>query len=336
MIDFSKQNLDGMDFGGIDLSGAIFDYSSLKRTQFIGGTYKDSDFEGLQRDGLEDAKLLFSDFSGAVFRDYYGSQSVSFGDVDLSGVTFRDFEAPLSLEGCNSTSLYFFGGSGEINVARGSLTYLSIQDGEHDDSLFEDTSVNLNLVQSSMKRTTIRNSTYKIEAKIEELEGLELDQSKGTLNRVDLTELKNLTVKGGDHNLIVDELNGFSFGGSCWIKFNKRTRTFDSGKMGLGKYIFFNNVLHFKGVICEDADLLGKGDQILNFKNSTIVDSSLVRFSVADGLFYKCDFKNVDFYKCDLGGSSFIECKFNNVDFTTSATSNITMTRCQKSGVKGL
>jgi uncharacterized protein YjbI with pentapeptide repeats len=66
MIDFSEQNLDDMDFGGIDLSGSIFNTSSLKRAKFIGGTYRDSLFEELQPDDLEDNELSPSDFSGAL------------------------------------------------------------------------------------------------------------------------------------------------------------------------------------------------------------------------------------------------------------------------------
>lgn len=337
MIDFSEQNLDDMDFGKIDLSGSIFNRSSLKRAKFIGGTYRNSLFEELQPDALEDTEFSFSDFSGASIVDYDGAQSVPFMSSELHGTSFTEVHAPLSLEGCTSNTLTLHDGFGTLTIQDGSHDEIKIVLGVHDDCVFEDTNVKLYLNQTAMRRAVVSNSDYFIEEMDGNIEGLTLDQSKGTLVTKNDPFFRNLTVKGGELNLLNKRLYNFEFGDQCWIRFSRPTRSFEKGKMNLGKYVFLNRDVYFEGIKCENADLLGKGVQFLNFAQVEVLRSSFVRFSIADGTtFYNCDFKDVEFYKCDLGSASFINCRFKNVDFTTSNTSNITLTRCIRNGVKGL
>lgn len=337
MIDFSEQNLDDMDFGRIDLSGSIFNKSSLKRAKFIGGTYRDSLFEELQPDALEDTEFSFSDFSGARIVDYDGAQSVPFMSSDLHGALFSEVHAPLSLQGCNSNTLTLHDGFGTLTIQDGSHDEIKIDQGVHDDSVFEETTVKLYLSQTVMRRAVFSNSNYSIEFSDGNIEGLVLDQSKGKLVTKNDYFFRNLTVEGGQLNLLAKSLYNFEFRDQCWIRFSRPTRSFEKGKMKLGKYVFLNNEIYFEGVKCENADLLGKGVQFLNFTQVEVLKSIFVRFSIADGTtFYNCDFKDVEFYKCDLGSASFINCRFTNVDFFTSKTSNITLTRCIRNGVRGL
>ncbi len=339
MIDFSDENLDGMNFNSVTLDGSDFSRSSLKESTFINGSYKNCLFEDIKYPAFEDVWLKNSDFSGSTFKNVDGEDIIFIGST-LDNVSFSESAHEISLVGCTSNLLSITEMLAPLSIEGGNVDSLKVKDCVLNSSDFEKTRVTLELKSTQATQCNFIESPlfYVYADDDSNISQMGFLDSEGDLRIDPQTKCNALDVRGGTIFIHSgNTLKNFKFRGGCWIRFYDPTRLFVAGRFGSGKFSFLNNTTSITDSNFKGSDLLGdRGKQEFSGSQTTFEGVTFVKFTFKNSRFFDCTFKDVNFYQCDLDKTSFVKCKMENVDFRTSNTSGVSFFRTQKNGVKGL